>query len=93
MIKKIESGIAGKGMGSDCLSSIKERAVELNLTGVVFLKDDGSIKVVAEGEEKDLIQFTKKIERKFFFSNIENFYVIWHESIREFSNFSIGLKK
>ena len=90
MIKRIESGIAGKGLGSDYLSSIKELAIRLGLTGVVFTKNDGSIKVIAEGEDADLIKLSKRLERNFFFSPIENFYAIWHESTGEFKDFSIN---
>lgn len=90
MFKRIESGIAGKGLGFDYLSSIKEVATDLGLEGTVSLKDDGSIKIVAEGEEKSLVKFTKKLERNFFFSQIENFYIIWYKPTREFNNFSIN---
>ncbi|MCX6751901.1 MAG: acylphosphatase [Candidatus Nomurabacteria bacterium] len=89
MIKRIESGIAGKGLGYDYLSNIKGLATKLELRGVVFTKNDGSIKVVAEGENENLIKFTKKLERNFFFSPIENFYAIWHDSTGEFKDFSI----
>jgi acylphosphatase len=90
MFKRIESGIAGKGLGFDYLSSIKDVASNLELEGTVSLKDDGSIKIIAEGEEKSLLKFTKKLERNFFFSPIENFYIIWHEPTREFNNFFIN---
>jgi len=58
----------------------------------VFTKDDGSIKVVAEGEDGDLTKFTKRLEKSFFFSSIENFYVNWHDSTKEFQDFSISNK-
>jgi len=32
-------------------------------------------------------------ERNFFFSSIENFYVNWHDSTREFKDFSINQNK
>lgn len=89
MVKRIESGIAGKGLGFDYLSSIKAMAIDLGLKGTVFTKEDGSIKVIAEGEDINLTKFAKKLERNFFFSQIENFYVIWHDSTKEFKDFSI----
>lgn len=92
-MKRIESGIAGKGLGFDYLSNIKELAIRLGLKGVVFTKNDGSIKVIAEGEDMNLMKFSKKLERNFFFSPIENFYVIWHDSTKEFKDFSISNNK
>ena len=89
MIKRIESGIAGKGLGFNYLSSIKDIANDLGLKGIVFTKEDGSIKVISEGEEINLQKFAKKLERNFFFTPIENFYVIWHDSTGEFKDFSI----
>lgn len=93
MIKRIESGIAGRGLGSDYLSNTKDLAIKLGLKGVVFTKDDGSIKVIAEGEDVNLMKFAKKLETNFFFSSIENFYVNWLDSTKEFNDFSINNKK
>ena len=89
MIKQIESGIAGKGLNFNNLHSIKKVADDLELNGVLSFKDDGSIKVIAEGEEENLKKFTKKLEKASFFYLIENFYLIWHNSIKGFNNFSI----
>ena len=93
MIKRIESGIAGKGLGSSYLSDIKELAMKLDLKGIVFTKDDGSIKVIAEGEDENLIKFAKRLEKNFLFSSIENFYVNWFDSTKEFQDFSITNSK
>jgi len=93
MLKRIESGISGKGLNYDYLSGIKDLAIKLGLKGVVFTKDDGSIKVIAEGEDGNLIKFAKRLEKNFFFSPIENFYVNWHDSTKEFQNFSISNNK
>lgn len=87
----MESGIAGKEFSFDYLSSVQEMAVGCGLVGVVFEKDDGSIKLIAEGEEEDLVEFAEKLEKLgFMHTVVENFYVKWDEPTGEFKDFSIG---
>ena len=52
MVKHIESGMSGRMMGFNSLSWIRDVAMKLEIKGAVFTRPDGSIKVVAEGEEK-----------------------------------------
>ena len=49
MIKHIESGIGGKGLGFPFLKEIKNIALKFQIKGIVFTKPDGSIKIIAEG--------------------------------------------
>src|SRR3989339_1423794 len=79
MIKHIESGISGKGLGFHYLQWIKNLAINFQIKGIVFTKPDGSIKVVAEGEERDLMKFANKLERESNSREIENFYTKWAE--------------
>lgn len=79
MLKHIESGISGRGLGYDSFRYIKELASRFKIKGVVFTKPDGGIKVIADGEERDLVEFARKLERSSFFSSTENFYVKWKE--------------
>ena len=90
MIKCMESGIAGKGLGFDDLSKIKDQAEELDLVGTAFIKDDGSIKIIAEGRDEDLEEFARRLKPSNFFSTIENFYILWKESDIKYKNFSIS---
>jgi acylphosphatase len=86
----MESGIAGKGLGFDYLSRIKDQALKLGLVGTVFVKEDGSIKVIAEGIDVDLEKFAKTLEPSRFFSTVENFYILWKESDIKYKDFSIA---
>jgi len=88
MIKRIESGIYAKGLGDGYLSFVTNYAHKLELTGVVFAQNDGSIKVIAEGEEERLEKLSKKLERGGFFSSMENFYIKWEEPKEEFKSFA-----
>jgi len=53
MKKHIEGGISGRILGHNSLVWIKDLAIKLGLKGAVFTKHDGSIKVMAEGEEEN----------------------------------------
>ena len=77
MIKRIESGIMGKMLGSHSLSAIKDLADKLHLKGVAFIKHDGSIKILAEGEEDNLHDFIEELGSERIFVMPENFYANW----------------
>lgn len=93
MQKCIESVMSGKNLKYDYLLWISHQAVQLGIKGITFFKNDGSIKTIAEGEERNLLFFMKKLRRgKFFFpvfSPVENFSIKWCEPKNEFSDFSI----
>jgi acylphosphatase len=88
MFKHIEGGIAGRIMGNDSLSWIRDTATALGVSGAVFTKPDGSIKLVADGEEGTLVEFVKEIERGRVFSSVENFYINWSDT-KNLGNFFI----
>ncbi|OGI67586.1 hypothetical protein A2732_00010 [Candidatus Nomurabacteria bacterium RIFCSPHIGHO2_01_FULL_40_10] len=89
MVKHIESGMSGRMMGFNSLSWIRDVAMKLEIKGAVFTRPDGSIKVVAEGEEKNLIEFTEEIKEGRIFSEVENFYVKWNDSNKDLGDFYI----
>lgn len=94
MQKCIDSTISGKNLDHDYLLWIRQNAIRFGLKGITFFKNDGSIKVVAEGEERNLLFFIVKLKRgRYFFSlfsPIENFSITWHEPKNEFADFSIS---
>ena len=89
MIKYIESGIAGRGLGSHYLQSIKNLAIRYQIKGIVFTRPDGSIKVEARGEERDLMEFANKLERESNSREIENFYTKWSEPNKNVEGFYV----
>jgi len=94
MQKCIDSTISGRNLDHDYLLWIKTHAIRFGLKGVTFFKNDGSIKVVAEGEEKNLLFFINKLKRgRYFFSlfsPIDNFSIAWHQPKNEFEDFSVS---
>ena len=79
MVKHIESGISGRDLGFPYLKGIRDLATRCQIKGIVFTAPDGSIKVVAEGEERNLIEFTNKLEMESNSRDIENFYIKWSD--------------
>lgn len=91
MVKYVESGISGRDLGFHYLRWIKELAVKYQIKGMVFTIPGGSIKVVAKGEEKDLIEFTYRLEKESYSRNIENFYIKWCEPNQNSEGFHVVL--
>lgn len=79
MIKKIEIGISGSIWNSNSFNLIEVLSTRLLINVSVFTKSDGSIRVIAEGEEQTLEVFAKKIHNGGIFSRIENFFVKWND--------------
>lgn len=94
MQKCIEGVMSGKNLNYEYLVWIRDHAIRLGLKGITFFKNDGSIKIVAEGDERNLFVFIKQLKRgRYFFplfSPIENFSIQWHEPRQEFEDFSIS---
>ena len=62
MIKHVEIGISGEMLNLNSFELVRALASELGLGGALFTKKDGSVKIIAEGEEELLIQFADKIK-------------------------------
>ena len=89
MVKYMESGIAGRDLGFHYLKWIKNLAIRSQIKGIVFTRPDGSIRVVAEGEERNLMEFANKLEREGNGREIENFYIKWGEQNKDLENFHV----
>jgi len=89
MVKHMESGISGKGLGFHYLQQIKNLAVKFRIKGIVFTRSDGSIRVEAEGEEKNLMDFVNKLELESNSCDVENFYTKWSESKKDLESFHV----
>lgn len=61
----------------------------LRLTGIVKNINDGSVAVVAEGEEATLLRFIDKLKRGSFLSQVEDVSVSWGDATGEFADFHI----
>ena len=89
MWQRIESGVSAKTLSNEYLISIRDYALELGLVGIVFFRNDGSVKIVAEGEEEILEEFTNELKKGNDFP-IENFFIVWKKPNHQYPDFTIG---
>ena len=64
-------------------------ARSLNIAGTVKNLQDGTVEVVAEGEEQALETYLKKLKRGSLFSHVEKVDVTWQAPTRTFTDFHI----
>ncbi len=89
MNKRVIIKVSGAVQGVFFRVYIFDKAQEILLTGWVSNEPDGTVKVVAEGEEeklKKLIEYCKEGPK---FANIQKLDVKWEEANGEFSEFVI----
>ena len=93
MEKRIICVIGIERSESNFLLHIQGSAHSLGLTGEVFTREDGSIKVIAEGEEESLEKFVKKVQSGHslfgMFTTVDNFFVKWEDRTGEYTDFTI----
>ena len=93
MLSRIESTMWGRRLDYDYLEWIARKAEKFGVTGTTFFRDDGSIEVIAEGEESALEKFTKRLSRGHLFIQVENFSVVWSKPSGKYEDFSIFEKE
>lgn len=87
MIRRIENRIFGRGLNNEFISWIQRLAAHFPIKGALSIGPDGSIKIIAEGEESELREFVSRLRRGTFLSEIEHFDIAWGEPTRS-SQFS-----
>ena len=88
MKKRMRVKYSGTVQGVGFRFTAERVAVSLNLTGWAMNAPDGSVEVLAEGEEKDLVSFIDKIKRAMN-HYIRSTRVNWQEYKGEFGSFGI----
>lgn len=88
-MKRIKLKIEGKVQGVFFRETTKKVADELGIKGYVKNLDDGSVEIVAEGRENDLLTFIDfcKIGPKL--ARVKKAKIIWDEFKNEFNKFDI----
>ncbi len=88
MKKRIHVIYSGTVHGIGFRFTAERIAVSLNLTGWVRNVPDGTVEVVAEGEEKDIVSFIDKV-KMVMEHYIRGTKVNWQEYTGEFNSFNI----
>ncbi|HDQ16602.1 MAG TPA: acylphosphatase [Candidatus Vogelbacteria bacterium] len=89
MEKRLEANITGRVQGIGFRFFIKNQADDLGLIGFVRNLEDGSVQVVAEGEEKKLSKFEDILRKGSNYSLIEKFDINYFSALEEYDKFSI----
>ena len=89
MQKRIECTVAGRVQMVMYRDFTARNARALGLFGTVKNTDEGSVFVVAEGEESVLLLFIEKLKQGSLLAHVEKADVLWKEPSGEFSDFRI----
>ena len=87
--KRIHIIVSGRVHGVFYRLSTKRRAKILNLTGWVRNLSDGTVEIIAEGEEDNLRKLIGWCHKGPLIARVENVNVKWQEFKGEFEYFSI----
>lgn len=89
MLKEIEAKVTGRVQGIMFRDFTMRKARGLGISGTVENLKDGSVRIVAVGEEGALRTFLNKIHKGPTFSRVENVEVKWSNPVHSFSGFDI----
>jgi len=88
-IKRIEINVFGRVQKVFFRNSATRKAKGLNLNGWVKNEPDGSVKIVAEGEEENLNKLIDWSKRGSLLAKVDKIEVKWEEGKNEFDKFEI----
>lgn len=89
MHKRLICTVHGQVHGVLYRDTTARRAQALGLTGFVQNESDGTVRVVAEGEEATLQEFLSAIRKGSSFSKVTSVEENWNEATGEFADFRI----
>ena len=87
--RRLECSVRGRVQLVMYRDFTRRNARRLGLTGTVQNMSDGSVRVVAEGEEDALRKFLARLHKGPIFARVENVEESWNEATEEFKTFEI----
>ncbi|MGB3922284.1 MAG: acylphosphatase [Minisyncoccia bacterium] len=90
-MKEIHSIVSGHVQIVMYRSFARARAHKLGLKGTVRNLADGTVEVIAQGEEEKLKKFIDELHKGSLFSRVDEVKVTWCEPEAKFSDFEIIL--
>ena len=69
------------------------KARSLGIVGEVWNEEDGSVRLIAEGEEDALIAYIEKLKRGSALSHVERVAVDWKDATGQHSSFTIKYRR
>jgi len=89
MVRQLVLIIQGRVQGVFFRDLTRRQAKKLGLAGWVANQEDGTVKVVAEGEQEDLKKLIKWCYNGPRIARVDKINAQWQESTGKFSNFEI----
>ncbi len=89
MRKRLTATVYGRVQGVNFRSSTQGEAARRDLRGWVTNRSDGSVMVVAEGEEEELRHLERWLHRGPSSARVDLVDVIWSDASGEFLRFSV----
>ena len=81
--------IFGRVQGVYFRKSTHQQATRQNLTGWVRNRKEGTVEILAQGKEEDLLALLKWCEKGPPFAKVDRIEINWREQEQEFSSFQI----
>lgn len=89
MKKRILAIVSGRVQGVLFRYFTREKAKELGLVGTVRNLSDGTVEVIAEGDEGSLKELVKWLWKGPVLAKVKKVEVIWADAMEEFEDFKI----
>jgi len=89
MEKKIEAVITGRVQMVMYRDFSQKKARSLSITGTVQNLSDGSVRVVAQGNEGDLEKYVDLLKKGPIFSRVDNVTIVELSKLNEYKEFNI----
>ena len=88
-MEEVECKVTGRVQMVMYRDFAKRKAEALGLTGEVENRQDGSVRVLAQGEKKKLGVFIQKLRRGPLFAHVEQIETIWRSPTKTFQTFEL----
>ncbi len=89
MTKRAECIVYGEVQGVSYRDFVRTSARRAGLLGSVRNLPDGTVEVVAEGEESVLREFLKALKEGYPFAKVSQIREVWSEAVGDFKTFLI----
>lgn len=89
MNKRLNLKIYGRVQMVFFRDSTRRRAIKLNLVGLVANQEDGTVQIIAEGQEENLKQLIKWCYNGSILAKVDKIDINWQEATNQFDKFKI----
>jgi len=87
--KQVKLRVFGRVQGVNFRVNVKAKADELGLVGRVWNCDDGSVEIIACGDERDLRELIEWVKSSPGFSKVNEVKEEWQEAKEKFDSFGV----